>query len=75
MDFPLYFKNVILKWPKVFKEIDHWCFRVFGPYFIGKSPCTTRRLTFEFWSIIVRPYLKTHNRNKHIFSFALIHVR
>ena len=52
MDFSLCFKNVILKWPKVFQEIDHGCFRVFGPYFIGKSPCTTCRLTFEFWSII-----------------------
>ena len=37
------------------KEIDHWCLRMFGPFFIGKSPCTTCRLTF--WSIIVRPYL------------------
>ena len=37
--------------------IDHRCFRVFGPYFIGKSPCTTCRLKFELWSIIVRPYL------------------
>ena len=40
-DFPLYFKIVILRWPKVFKEIDHGCFRAPGPYFIGKSPCTT----------------------------------
>ena len=55
MDFPFYFKNVILKWPKVFKEIDHGCFWVFGPYYIGKSPCTTCRLTFEFRPIIVRP--------------------
>ena len=37
-----------------FKEIDHGCFRVFGPYFIGKSHCYTYRLTFEFWSIIAR---------------------
>ena len=57
MDFPLYFKNVISKRPKVFKEIDHGCFRV-GPYFV-KSPCTTCRLTFELWSIIVRPYSTT----------------
>ena len=56
MDFPLYFKNVISKWPKVFKEIDHGCFRVVGQYLIGKSPCTTCRLKIEFWSIIVRPY-------------------
>ena len=62
MDFPLYFKNVILKLPKVFKEIDHGCFRVFGPYFIGKSPCVTCRLTFEFWSIIVCPYLPVHTQ-------------
>ena len=41
INFLLYFKIVILKWPKVFKEMDHRCFRVFGPYFIGKSPCTT----------------------------------
>ena len=26
------------------------------PYYKGKSPFTTFRLTFEFWSIIVRPY-------------------
>ena len=66
MDFPLYFKNVISKWPKVFKEIDNVCFRVFGPYFIGKSPCTTCRLTFEFWSIIVRPYhCQSVNRQNH----------
>ena len=56
MDFPLYFKNVTLKWPKVFKVIVHECFRVFDPYFIGTSPYTTFKLTFEFWSIIVRPY-------------------
>ena len=55
MNFPLYFKIVNLKWPKVFKEIYHGCFRVFNPYFIGKSPCTTFKLTFESWSIIVRP--------------------
>ena len=38
-----------------FLEIDHGCFRVFCPYFIGKLPCTTFKLTF--WSIIVRPTL------------------
>ena len=32
---------IVLKWPKVFKEIDHRCFKVVGPYFMGKSPCTT----------------------------------
>ena len=26
MDFPLYLKNVISKWPKVLKEIDLGCF-------------------------------------------------
>ena len=41
---------------KVFKEIDHGCLRVFGPYFIEKSSCTTFRLTFESWFIILRPY-------------------
>ena len=56
MDFLLYFKNVISKWHKVFWEIDHGCSKVFGPSFIGKSPCTTCKLTFEFWCIIVRPY-------------------
>ena len=55
IDFPLYFKNVILKRSNVFKEIGHVCFLVFGQYFVGKSPCTTYRLIFEFWSIIVRP--------------------
>ena len=29
---------------------------VISPYLIGKSPCTTCRSTFEFWSIIVCPY-------------------
>ena len=61
MDFPFYFINVILKWPKVFKEYDHGCLIVFGPYFMGKSPCTNYRLTFEFWSIIVGPYLNKQN--------------
>ena len=56
MDFPLYFKIVISKWPMVFKEIDHGCLSVFGPYFIGKLPDTTTKLIFEFWFIIVRPY-------------------
>ena len=41
MDFPLYFRIVTSKWPKVFQEIDHGSFRVFGPYSIGKSPCTS----------------------------------
>ena len=39
--------------------IDPRCFRVFGPYFIEQSPCTTCRLTFEFRSNIVRPYKRT----------------
>ena len=56
MDFSLYFKTLISKWPKVFKEIDHKFCRVFGPFFIGKSPCTTFRLMFKFCSTIVRPY-------------------
>ena len=41
---PSHFKIVVLKWPKVFLK-----------RFIGNSPCTPCRLTFEFWSIIVRP--------------------
>ena len=36
MDFQMNFKNVISKWHKVLIEIDDECFRVFGPYFIGK---------------------------------------
>ena len=64
MDFPLYFKILILIWPKVFFKIDHWCSWVFGPYCIGKSPCTTCRLTFEFWSIIVRPYCDSKTSNQ-----------
>ena len=51
----LYFEILISKWPKVFKEIAHGCFRVFSPYFMGKSPCTTCWFTFKFWSILVRP--------------------
>ena len=61
MDIRLYFKIAILKWPKVLKEIDHGCFIVFGPYFIGKSPSTLFMLTFQFWSIIVCP---TQNRSR-----------
>ena len=37
MDFILYFKIVISKRPKVIYKIDHWGFRVFGPYFIEKE--------------------------------------
>ena len=43
--------NVILKWPNVLKKIDHGCFRDVGSYFIGQSPCTTYRLTFEFGAL------------------------
>ena len=43
--------NVISKWPKVFKKINHGCFRDVGSYFIGRSPCTTYRLTFEFGAL------------------------
>ena len=56
MDLPLYFKIVISKWPKVFKEIDHGYFRVVGP-----DPCTSCRLTFKLLSIIVRPYQNKNN--------------
>ena len=50
VDFPLNFKIVILNWPRV------GCLWVVGLYFIGKSPCTTCRLKFEFWSTIVHLY-------------------
>ena len=70
MDVRLYFYNVISKWLMVLKEINHWCFRVFGPYFIGKSHCTTYRLTFEFWSIIVRPYPLLLYRGKWNYSLV-----
>ena len=37
MDFPLYFQKVMLLWQRSLLEIDYGSFRVFGPYFIGKS--------------------------------------
>ena len=37
MDFPLYFQKVMLLWQGSMVEIDYGFFRVFGPYFLGKS--------------------------------------
>ena len=36
IDFPLYFKNVILKLPTVFSEIKHGCFKIFRSIFYRK---------------------------------------
>ena len=36
-------------------EIDYGFFRVFGPYFIGKSQGTFKILIFGLWSFIPPP--------------------
>ena len=37
MDFPLHFQKVMLLWQGLIVELDFGFFRVFGPFFIGKS--------------------------------------
>ena len=56
MDFPLYFQKVMLLWQGSIVEIDYGFFRVFGPYFIGKSLGTFKILIFGLWSFIPHPY-------------------
>jgi hypothetical protein len=56
MDFPLYFQKVMLLWQRSIVEIDYGFFRVFGPYFIGKSLGTFKILIFGLWSFIPHPY-------------------
>ena len=50
MDFPLYFQKVMLLWQGSIVEIDYGFFRVFGPYFIGKSLGTFKILIFGLLS-------------------------
>ena len=57
MDFPLYFQKVMLLWQGSIVEIDYGFFRVFCPYFIGKSLGTFKILIFGLWSFISHPYL------------------
>ena len=57
MDFPLYFQKVMLLWQGSIVEIDYGFFRVFGPYFIGKSLGNFKMLIFGFWSFISNPYI------------------
>ena len=57
MDFPLYFLKVMLLRQGSIVEIDYGFFRVFGPYFIGKSLGTSKILKFGLWSLIPHPYL------------------
>ena len=47
MDFPLYFEKVMLLWQGSIVEIDYGLFRVFGPYFIGKS--------LDIWTLVIYP--------------------
>ena len=54
MDFPLYFEKVMLQGSIV--EIDYVFFRVFGPYFMGKSLVTLKILIFGLWSFIPHAY-------------------
>ena len=42
MDFPLYFQKVMLLWQGSIVEIAYGFFRVFGPYFMGKSLAVPR---------------------------------
>ena len=55
MDFPLYFQKVVLLWQGSIVGIDYGFFRVFGPYFIGKSLGTFNILIFGLWSFIHHP--------------------
>ena len=56
MDFSMYFQKVMLLWQGSIVEIDYWFFRVFGPYFIGKSMGTFKIFIFRLWSFIWHPY-------------------
>ena len=47
----------MLLWQGSIVEIDYGFFRVFGPYFIGKSLGTFKILIFGLWSFIPHPYL------------------
>ena len=57
MDFALFLQKVMLLWKGPIVEIDYGFFRVFGPYFIGKSLGTLKILIFGFWSFISHPWL------------------
>ena len=46
----------MLLWQGSIVEIDYGLFRVFGPYFIGKSLGTFKILIFGLWSFIPNPY-------------------
>ena len=46
----------MLLWQGSIVEIDYGLFRVFGPYFIGKSLGTFKILIFGLWSFIRHPY-------------------
>ena len=58
MDFPLYFQKVKLLWQGSIVEIDYRFFRVFGPYFIGKSLGTFKKFIFGLWSFMPHPYYR-----------------
>ena len=57
MDFPLYFQKVMLLWQGSIVDIDYGFFRVFGPYFIGKSLGAFKILIFGLCLFIPHPYL------------------
>ena len=56
MDFPLYFQKVMWLWQRSIVEIAYGFFRVFGPYFMGKSLSTFKILIFGLWSFIPHHY-------------------
>ena len=55
MDFPLYFQKVMLFWQRSIVEIDYGFFKVFGPYFIGKSLGTLKFLYLDFGHLSLTP--------------------
>ena len=61
MDFPFYFQKVMLLWQGSIVEIDYGFFRVFGPYFKGKSLGTFKILIFGLGSFIPPPYNRTNH--------------
>jgi hypothetical protein len=63
MDFPLYFQKVMLLWQRSIVEMAYGFFRVFGPYFMGKSLGTFKILSFGLWSFIPHPYFNNSGLN------------
>ena len=69
----------MLLWQGSIVEIDYGFFRVFGPYFIGKSLGTFKILIFGLWSFILHPYYKTiilqRLKRCHLCQFRGVHLQ